>query len=291
MSSSNDDHDRFVLYRYTPSLPVASITTVVFGLLTAAHIYRMFRTRSWFCIPFIIGGIFETIGYIGRCISHSDNKALAPFIIQSLLILLGPALYAASIYMTLGRIILAVRAPHLSIIPTRWQTRLFVCGDVVAFLTQMAGGRIQASGNGNESTINIGEDTILAGLWLQIVFFGFFVACSTVFHVRCRRKPTAASADPGMPWQRMMIMLYTVSGLILVRSLFRVVEYIQGNAGFLLRNEWPIYVFDALLMALVMLIFLIWYPSTLRERVKYAGGEGVETLASLDTQGRPMSSA
>ena len=282
MSTEENDTIDFKLYRYVPSLAAAIATTVIFGLLTAGHIYRMFRTRSWFCIPFIIGGIFETIGYIGRCLSHSDKEALTPYIIQSLLILLGPALYAASIYMTLGRIILAVRAPHHSIIPTRWQTRLFVCGDVLAFLTQMSGGGIQASGS--LSSMRTGEKIIVAGLFLQIIFFSFFVVSSTVFHARCVKRPTPESMDPKMPWQQMVVMLYTVSGLILVRSIFRVIEYIGGNDGYLLRSEWPTYVFDALLMALTMLIFLVWYPSTLKQGVKTTGNDGFGELASLERE-------
>lgn len=113
MSSNENDVRDLKFYRYVPSLAAGLIATIVLGLLNAGHIYRMFRTRTWFCIPFVIGGIFETIGYIGRCVSHSDSEALTPYIIQSLPILLGPALYAATISMTLGRIILAVRGERL----------------------------------------------------------------------------------------------------------------------------------------------------------------------------------
>lgn len=55
--------------------------------------------------------------------------------------------------------------------------------------------------------------------------------------------------------------LYGSSILILVRSIFRVVEYLQGWDGYLLRNEAFIYVFDALLMWLVMVIFVVVHPS------------------------------
>ena len=45
----------------------------------------------------------ECVGYVGRALSHSNKTALGPFIMQSLLILVAPALLAASIYMVLGR--------------------------------------------------------------------------------------------------------------------------------------------------------------------------------------------
>lgn len=52
-----------------------------------------------------------------------------PFIIQSLLILIAPALMAASIYMVLGRIILLTEGEVHSIIKRRWLTKLFVFGE------------------------------------------------------------------------------------------------------------------------------------------------------------------
>lgn len=55
------------------------------------------------------------------------------------MILLAPPLYAASIYMTLGRLILYLDVESLSPIPTKWLTAIFVTGDVIAFVMQAAG--------------------------------------------------------------------------------------------------------------------------------------------------------
>jgi hypothetical protein len=275
MAPSSPYYD-FKLFRYVPSLPAALVATILFGLLSAAHIFKLFRHKTYFCIPFIIGGLFETIGYIGRILAHSNNTTLGPYIIQSLLILLGPALFAASIYMTLSRIIHSTHNESLAMLPIRWQTRLFVMGDVLAFLTQMLGGGLQAVGT--LAFLHTGEKIILAGLLVQIVFFGCFIATSTVFHRRCRKSPTAASVSAELPWERMICMLYAVSLLIMVRSIFRVIDYIQGNSGYLLRIEWPLYVFDATLMIITMVIFLVWYPSGWR---KGKSEESFDELRSL----------
>lgn len=55
--------------------------------------------------------------------------------------------------------------------------------------------------------------------------------------------------------------LYVASGLIVVRSDFRAVEYLQGFDGYLLRHEAYLYIFDALLMFLVMMLFNVIHPS------------------------------
>lgn len=63
----------------------------------------------------------------------------SPYIVQTILILLAPALYAASIYMILGRIIRLLDASSYSLVPPKWLTKVFVAGDVVSFLMQGAG--------------------------------------------------------------------------------------------------------------------------------------------------------
>lgn len=56
-----------------------------------------------------------------------------------MLILVAPALFAASIYMTLGRIVVKLDAEDKSIIPVRFLTKIFVVGDVISFLLQCGG--------------------------------------------------------------------------------------------------------------------------------------------------------
>lgn len=183
--------------------------------------------------------------------------------IQAILILIAPALFAASIYMILARLIRAVHAEHLSIIPIRWVTKIFVIGDVVAFTFQAGGGGIQAAGT--LELYDIGEKMIIVGLFVQIVIFGFFMVTSILFHTRLVKNPTAASSEAWVPWRRHLVILYTTSALILVRSIFRVIEYLQGNGGYLISHEIFLFIFDAVLMAITMAIFCIWYIGDLEK--------------------------
>lgn len=85
--------------------------------------------------------IVQLIGYIGRALSsqESPNWTLGPYIIQTLLLLVAPALFAASIYMVLGRIIELVDGEAHSVIKKKWLTKLFVTGDIISFTVQGAG--------------------------------------------------------------------------------------------------------------------------------------------------------
>lgn len=56
-----------------------------------------------------------------------------------MLILVAPPLFAASIYMTLGRVVIKLGAEDQSIVPVRFLTKTFVAGDVISFLMQCGG--------------------------------------------------------------------------------------------------------------------------------------------------------
>lgn len=58
---------------------------------------------------------------------------------QSTLLLVAPALFAASIYMELGRIIHLVKGEKHSLVRVNWMTKIFVAGDVLSFLMQASG--------------------------------------------------------------------------------------------------------------------------------------------------------
>lgn len=172
--------------------------------------------------------------------------------------------------MILSRLIRTVEAEHLSLIPVRLVTKVFVTGDVIAFTLQAGGGGVQSAGT--LDLYEIGEKIIIAGLFCQICIFGFFIVTSVLFHYRLSAQPTRAARDGVVPWRRYLWVLYITSAIILIRSVFRVVEYLQGNKGYLISHEVFLYVFDTILMAAVMLIFLIWYVEHLETNKKSRRG-------------------
>ena len=82
--------------------------------------------------------------------------------------------------------------------------------------------------------------------------------------MRMRQYPTRQAFDDNLPWKKHLYMLYAVSLLIMARSIFRVAEYAMGQDGYPLTHEWTLYVFDALLMFVVMIIYGVFFPSQLQ---------------------------
>lgn len=66
----------------------------------------------------------------------------------------------------------------------------------------------------------------------------------------------------------------------MIRSIFRVVEYIMGNAGYLLRHEYYLYIFDAVFMFGVMVVFNAVHPSEVQALLK--GGRMARGLKMVE---------
>lgn len=60
------------------------------------------------------------------------------------MVLIAPSLFAASMYMELGRIIRLVGGEAYSLVRVSRLTKIFVIGDIIAFLAQ-AGGKQRSS--------------------------------------------------------------------------------------------------------------------------------------------------
>ncbi|KAI5248444.1 RTA1 like protein [Aureobasidium subglaciale] len=170
-------------------------------------------------------------------------------------------------YMSLGRIILVTHSESLAPIRRTWLTKLFVLGDVLSFMAQAIGGAIISAQK--PYSYNTGRWVITIGLVIQVFFFGLFLVTGVIFHVRLAKTPTPASET--FAWKKHMEALYIGSMLILVRSVYRLIGYLEDKGGYLITHEAFAYVFDALLMLVVMLVFFWVHPSEIQVLIRGRG--------------------
>ncbi|KAL3461714.1 RTA-like protein [Aspergillus heterothallicus] len=215
-----------------------------------------------------------TLGYIFRLISARKPDSLVAYICQSMFIILPPSLYAATIYMTYGRIVTYVGKPNLSIIRPQKVTKVFVIGDIVAFLLQLAGGGMQTI----NSMRSLGQKILVVGLFVQLLFFGFILYVSGSFQLRLRQCGYGWLGGGGR-WRRLLYILLIVAGLVIVRCVFRIVEYVQGTGGYLYSHEVYMYVFDTVPMFFVQVVFHWYHPG------KILVGKSLEVDDYIDLQG------
>ncbi|TEY39454.1 hypothetical protein BOTCAL_0455g00080 [Botryotinia calthae] len=243
----------YVLYAYTPSTNVALVAAALFGLSATYHLITMFRKKTYFYTAMVAGGYMMTAGYVARYLSAKDTANIMFYSMQSLLIILPPSLYAATIYMIYGRIVLFVNAPSASIISPKNITKIFVGGDVVSFVMQSSGGGMMAMASMNE----LGEKLIVFGLLAQLLFFSIFLIIAITFERRMRSHPRAfdVPARGKKHWHQLLMLLFAAAVLIIVRCVYRVIEFSQGSTGTLMSHEYYMYILDTAPMFAVQCMF------------------------------------
>jgi hypothetical protein len=181
--------------------------------------------------------------------------------LQNLLLLGAPPFLAATIYMTLGRIIVSLGAEEHAMVNPRRLTKIYVLIDIMCFFSQIAGAGLQVTGN--LKVMETGAHIITAGLAFQLVAFAFFIFIGMKVHLRINKEPTCLSQDTSLKWRKYMWALYAVSVAVLIRNLMRIIEFAQGATGTVASHEAFIYVFDAFPMFVTVLVFLIIHPAKL----------------------------
>jgi hypothetical protein len=267
---SKADRNDYIFYHYTPNKWVSVHYAVLFLLTLGFEIYSVVCAEKRFkndvaskhrrryvgiMVPLMIGVLSEAIGYISRAISADDTEAMMPYVIQSVMLLVSPAFIVATIYMCLGETIRSLKAKEYSVIPVKYLTKVFVLGDVLSFLMQSSGGGMMANGSAD-----LGKKLIVIGLFVQLAFFGCFIVVMTLFGYRIHTNPTVVSSSlkhtrPAFGnWKHGLTVLAISSVLILVRSIYRIVEYIQGTGGYLQSHEVFLFAFDSVLILFSVIV-------------------------------------
>jgi hypothetical protein len=204
----------------------------------------------------------EIFGYYGRVWSHTVPQDMSPYVLTLILLLSAPVFIAATIYMTLTHIIQSLNAERHSPISPRWLTFIFVIADIICFCTQVGGAGMQISIL--ESVQRAGRVIVLLGLLFQCITFCFFILMVWTIHRRNSQAPTAFTRNPYLPhWKKYIYALYVLSACILIRNIVRIAEYVGSDRGPMQETEAYIYVFDASLVLLCMVVLAVIHPGRL----------------------------
>ncbi|KAK6987677.1 RTA1 like protein-domain-containing protein [Favolaschia claudopus] len=261
-----------------PAVVPALVGLALYAFSGIFHWLQLFRIGQRFMLPLPIGMTTMAAGFAVRILVHSSPTSLGLNIATTLLILLSPCLFLAIDYVILGRLT-SVFGPEVSkqcmlIAPTRI-AKIFVWSDVGTFLIQAIGGSMTTSSN--IDTIHLGNKIVLVGLALQLVSFGLFTTLIIVFGFRVRSRfpqvwnatgsegfsPFASS--PVGDWHILYYTLCLSCVAILIRSIYRLTEFIQGYTGYISRHEAFFYLFDALPLWIAMTLYcVVWPPRFLK---------------------------
>ena len=108
MNSTNTtttDVDLRNLYGYDPSIALNVISLILFVIGSVIVGYLNIKSRHWYMMPVMIGGLIEAVGFAARTYSGSDGNTgkVGPYIAATLPILVAPTILAISDYNIVGR--------------------------------------------------------------------------------------------------------------------------------------------------------------------------------------------
>ncbi|KIL90304.1 hypothetical protein FAVG1_06034 [Fusarium avenaceum] len=219
--------------------------------------------HTTFSFTIVIGDLSETAGFAARIYSCTHRNDQDSYGAQIILILLAPIFFAASIYIFLGRLIASADYSSLCGNSTRWLSKFFVVGDVLCFLIQVCGAGTFVSGDDTSEQTD-GDNVILTGLALQVVIIVIFIIFAIVFDTTVIKKGYPRPTNPDFRLLLKMAILYLCSKRTIGRNIFRLVDFRQGEYGYSLAREWPVYVLDIMFMAFAMVLTLRWYAGEMR---------------------------
>ncbi|KAL7626584.1 hypothetical protein AAE478_003356 [Parahypoxylon ruwenzoriense] len=276
-------------YDYDPSEAVAGVCAALFGVSLVYASFMTVQKRAWVWTVQLLAILMEVLGYAVRIASAGDTDNLNLYAIQFCVIILAPVLMAGVIYVVFGRIVFHVvpaqeRTMRLLWVPARWITPIFVTFDIVSLVVQLLGAVIvsstQVTDKNVASRLKTGKDVALVGLSLQIGAFGLFSIIAARFHFTSKRFETGLRSrleDAGKGktvvirgslqrinpnWRRLLYAVNASCILILIRSIFRVIEFAEGPGGRVVRQEYFMYVLDTLPVLLVVCSFNLFFPGS-----------------------------
>lgn len=181
---------------------------------------------------------------------------------------IGPAFFAAAIYLSLSRIVV-IYAPERARLRPKFYTYIFITCDAIALVLQATGGGIASTAKPNSVSQRGGIDTMLAGVAWQVVSLVLFGLLALDYWLRIvRRKPHSHSMNPSFEKLRnhrvfqpyFLVALSLAAVFIFVRSVFRCVELSDGFDSPLANNEATFMTLEGLVVMLACGSLTFFHP-------------------------------
>ena len=189
---------------------------------------------------------FECLGYIVRVITvHRPEKG--DYIVSLLLILLAPILTAYVNYSVTGKMLELADKRVAGLAPV-WIARIFVTSDIATFLIQGIGGAMTISDS--IEVVNAGKNLVTAGLAVQLASFCLFIFVALCLQFQEQYELTSSVMAHKIFWGIHLTMI-----CLIVRTVYRLIQFQSGHTGYCTVNEWTFYVFDTAAMVVAFLIY------------------------------------
>ncbi|CAK5265165.1 unnamed protein product [Mycena citricolor] len=272
---------------YVPSRHFATMGIIAFAQSVVVSLIHFIWVRpiKLSLLTYVVGMTALTTGFLLRAMDGAPPFYLWKYIAWDLLILLSPSFFIATCYFLLAHLGNTFKPDVVSrclfVSPSGIMT-FFVGSNLVSFLLEGGGGALTVSQH--DSLAAAGSKIVLTGFILQAATLLLFIYLLTSFTIRMSNdyphlwKPTKGapwkimSAGPIDTWRLLVYMIFIVCGGLLVRTVYRVVEFAGGYNGTVANKELYFYLFEALPLAMTTSMFISLWPTRFlhRQRHRYS---------------------
>ncbi|KAI4854494.1 hypothetical protein E4T44_00136 [Aureobasidium sp. EXF-8845] len=230
-----------------------------FTIVTSLHFLRMVERRAWFCIPLVINGILEIIVYGLRALSAVTTIPPVLVAVQSLSISIAPSLLAISIHLALAEVTKSTKGGHFQAMRMNTLTNLLAVGYLISISYQCQGASFNIHTPGGNDTSKIFD---VGNLLLQIGLLGVSAVAASDLQGRMRNSSDLSSSKFLTIWKNDLVMLYCVGTLVLLRTLFRLLEQFVMLEHLPFLHEWASFIFDGDMMLAALVFFYCYHPAS-----------------------------
>ncbi|KAK7064938.1 RTA1 like protein-domain-containing protein [Favolaschia claudopus] len=284
-------------YGYVPQESVAILFLVLFGISTLVHAGQAIHFRLWWLLPTaMLCGVGEIIGWTGRLWSSYSPNEFAPFAAQTCATIVSPTPLLAASFLIMERVVQRLGASYSRLTP-KWYLVLFLPCDLIALVVQGVGGGLASAAKTLDGA-NQGADIMLYGIAFQFAVIIIFTILAMDFLQRyIRDKPVRRVTDSdsvrGDLTLRLKIMLGALAfstTVLVVRSIYRLIELSDGWTGRIIRTEVYFNVLDGAMITLAIFTLNFIHPGIfLMPTLSEKGSEGLTNSAHSAMELVPVS--
>jgi hypothetical protein len=203
---------------------------------------------------------------------------------------LAPALLTAGIYLSLGRVIVAIAAGN-SRLKHKMYTYIFVGCDLLALILQGIGGGMAATAKDRKSA-RTGVNVMIAGLISQVITMALFLTLWADFVLRTRRAKISGKLSRTQPplyahlrstkkFLYFQWALLAATVLIFIRCIYRVAELWDGFGGKLANEEPTFMIFEGPMIILAVAALTVFHPGRVFGDLWVPAGKGVTLMGKF----------
>lgn len=259
-------------------------------LLFGVQVFLGWRSRAWsFAVWLGIGTLFEVMGYSARIALSKNPWNYEGFVIQLLMLMLGPTLVAAAISITFKHLVLWY-GPKFSFLRPRLYPWVFVGSDWISIVIQAAGGGVSATAtSGGETTdpklFDVGSGLLVAGVIFQLVNM-VVCGCLMLAYLWRRRQAIKSGAAPASDTRpedkkvKKFIYAITVAYVaIIIRCIYRIPEMQLGWGSTLMQNETTFLILDGAMILIAVATLTAFHPHFYFPFLGRKDGKSIKTEA------------